>query len=118
MQLGMIGLGRMGANIVRRVMGKGHECVVYDRDPQAVTMLAGEGATGVDSITELAKKLSTPRLVWVMVPAGTVTTAVIEELAQTLDSGDTVIDGGNTYYRVDIRHAQRLGQGPAPRVLS
>ena len=111
MQLGMIGLGRMGVNIVRRVMGKGHECVVYDRDPQAVKTLAGESATGVDSITELAKKLSsTPRLVWVMVPARNATTAVIDELAQTLDSGDTVIDGGNTYYRDDFRHAQRLGQ--------
>jgi len=105
MQLGMIGLGRMGANIVRRVMGKGHECMVYDRDPQAVKTLAGEGATGVDSVTELAKKLSTPRVVWVMVPAGRATTAVIDELAQILDSGDTVIDGGNTYYRDDFRHA-------------
>ena len=110
MQLGMIGLGRMGANLVRRVMGNGHECVVYDRDPQAVTTLVSEGATGVDSATELAKKLSAPRVVWVMVPAGRVTTAVIDELAQILDSGDTVIDGGNTYYRDDIHHAHRLGQ--------
>jgi 6-phosphogluconate dehydrogenase len=110
MQLGMIGLGRMGANIVRRVMGNGHECVVYDRDPQAVTTLASEGATGVESVTELAKKLSPPRVVWVMVPAGTVTTSVIEELAQTLGAGDTVIDGGNTYYRDDIRHVHRLGR--------
>jgi 6-phosphogluconate dehydrogenase len=110
MQLGMIGLGRMGANIVRRVMRKGHECVVYDRDPQVVKALAGEGATGVRSVAELASKLTPRRTVWVMVPAGQVTTSVIEELAQTLESGDTVIDGGNSYYRDDIRHAERLGE--------
>ena len=110
MQLGMIGLGRMGANIVRRVIRKGHECVVYDRDPQAVKTMASEGATGVDSVAQLASHLTAPRVVWVMVPAGAVTTSVIEELAQTLESGDAVIDGGNTYYRDDLRHAQRLGQ--------
>jgi 6-phosphogluconate dehydrogenase len=110
MQLGMIGLGRMGANIVRRAMSKGHECVVYDRDSQAVRTLASEGATGVESVAELARKLSPPRAVWVMVPAGDITASVIDELAQTLDSGDTVIDGGNSYYRDDIRHAQRLSQ--------
>jgi 6-phosphogluconate dehydrogenase len=96
MQLGMIGLGRMGANIVRRVMRKGHECVVYDRDPQVVKALAGEGATGVRSVAELASKLTPRRTVWVMVPAGQVTTSVI--------------DGGNSYYRDDIRHAERLGE--------
>jgi 6-phosphogluconate dehydrogenase len=110
MQLGMIGLGRMGANLVRRVMRKGHECVVYDRDPQVVKALAGEGATGVRSVAELASKLTPRRTVWVMVPAGQVTTSVIDELAQTLESGDTVIDGGNSYYRDDIRHAERLGE--------
>ena len=110
MQLGMIGLGRMGANIVRRVMRQGHECVVYDRDPQVVATLANEGATGVESVADLAKELSPPRVVWVMVPAGAVTTSVVEELTQTLQPGDTVIDGGNTYYRDDIRHAQRLGE--------
>ena len=110
MQLGMIGLGRMGANIVRRVMRKGHECVVYDRDTQAVKTMANEGATGVDSVAQLASHLSRPRVVWVMVPAGAVTTSVIEELAQTLEPGDAVIDGGNTYYRDDLRHAHWLGQ--------
>jgi 6-phosphogluconate dehydrogenase len=108
MQLGVIGLGRMGANIVRRVMRQGHQCVVYDRDPQVVKTLADEGATGVDSMAQLASHLRSPRVVWVMVPAGQVTSSVIDELAQTLQSGDTVIDGGNTYYRDDIRHAQRL----------
>jgi len=110
MQLGMVGLGRMGANIVRRVMRKGHECVVYDSDPQVVEALAGEGATGVRSVPELAAKLTPPRVVWVMVPAGEVTASVITGLAEALESGDTVIDGGNSYYRDDIRHAQRLGE--------
>jgi 6-phosphogluconate dehydrogenase len=110
MQLGMIGLGRMGANIVRRLMRKGHECVVYNRSPQPVEALASEGATGVRSVQELAAKLTPPRVVWVMVPAGEITTSVITGLAEVLESGDTVIDGGNSYYRDDIRHAGRLGE--------
>ncbi|MBV8538963.1 MAG: decarboxylating 6-phosphogluconate dehydrogenase [Pseudonocardiales bacterium] len=110
MQLGMIGLGRMGANIVRRAMREGHECAVYDRDPAVVETLAREGATGVSSVEELAAKLTPPRAVWVMVPAGAATTAVINELAEKLESGDTVIDGGNSYYRDDIRHAKRLSE--------
>lgn len=111
MQLGMIGLGRMGANIVRRLVNDGHECVVYDHDSAAVTALAGEdNTTGVSSLAELAEQLNTPRVVWVMVPAGTITTDVIEELATTLDSGDIVIDGGNSYYRDDLRHSQTLAQ--------
>ncbi|MBV9012917.1 MAG: decarboxylating 6-phosphogluconate dehydrogenase [Pseudonocardiales bacterium] len=110
MQLGMIGLGRMGANIVRRVMRKGHECVVYNRSPQPVEALASEGATGVRSVPELAAKLTPPRVVWVMVPAGEITTSVITGLAEVLESGDTVIDGGNSYYRDDIRHATWLGE--------
>ncbi|KZS73995.1 6-phosphogluconate dehydrogenase [Mycobacterium kansasii] len=109
MQLGMIGLGRMGANIVRRVVKGGHECVVYDHNPDAVKAMAREdNTTGVSSLRELRDKLSAPRVVWVMVPAGTITTGVIEELAETLDSGDIVIDGGNTYYRDDITHAKLL----------
>ncbi|KZS64252.1 phosphogluconate dehydrogenase (NAD(+)-dependent, decarboxylating) [Mycobacterium ostraviense] len=109
MQLGMIGLGRMGANIVRRVVKGGHECVVYDHNPDAVKAMAGEdNTTGVSSLRELRDKLSAPRVVWVMVPAGIITTGVIEELAETLDSGDIVIDGGNTYYRDDIKHAKTL----------
>ncbi|OSC40022.1 phosphogluconate dehydrogenase (NAD(+)-dependent, decarboxylating) [Mycobacterium decipiens] len=109
MQLGMIGLGRMGANIVRRLVEGGHECVVYDHNPDAVTAMAGEDRTsGVSSLAELCDKLAAPRVVWVMVPAGDITTGVIEALATTLDSGDIVIDGGNSYYRDDLRHAKLL----------
>jgi 6-phosphogluconate dehydrogenase len=111
MQLGMIGLGRMGANIVRRVAKDGHECVVYDHNPDAVKALAGEERiTGVSSLSTLTDKLTKPRVVWVMVPAGKITTAAIKELVNTLQSGDIVIDGGNTYYRDDIRHAQLLSE--------
>jgi len=107
----MIGLGRMGGNIVRRLVANGHECVVYDHDPAAVTALAEEsGVTGASSLQELADQLKAPRVVWVMVPAGTITTGVIENLATTLESGDTVIDGGNSYYRDDIRHSKMLSE--------
>src|ERR1700731_1791044 len=100
MQLGMIGLGRMGANIVRRVAKGGHECVVYDHNPDAVKAMSGEErTTGVASYAELRDKLDPPGVVWVMVPAGDITTSVIEELAKTLEAGDIVIDGGNSYYR-------------------
>ncbi|TKA03168.1 phosphogluconate dehydrogenase (NAD(+)-dependent, decarboxylating) [Actinacidiphila oryziradicis] len=110
MQLGMIGLGRMGANLVRRVMRDGHRCVVYDRDPKAADALVADGATGAGSIKELVAALKAPRAVWVMVPAGQATTAVIDELATTLDSGDIVIDGGNSYYRDDLLHARTLAE--------
>jgi len=110
MQLGMIGLGRMGANIVRRLMRDGHQCVVYDHNPKVVEQLAGEGATGAASLGELAQKLEAPRAVWIMVPAGEITTSVIDDLAGVLSEGDTVIDGGNTYYRDDLRHAATLDE--------
>ena len=111
MRLGMIGLGRMGANLVRRLVDGGHECVVYDHNPHAVAALADHaGVTGVASVAELAAKLPTPRVVWVMVPAGDITTGVIDDLAATLTAGDIVIDGGNTYYRDDIKHSKLLSE--------
>jgi 6-phosphogluconate dehydrogenase len=109
MQLGMIGLGRMGANLTRRLTAGNHECVVYDVNPDAVTTLEKEGAFGASSIDDLVAKLSAPRAVWVMVPAA-LTGGVIDELAGALDAGDVVIDGGNSYYRDDIDRARRLGE--------
>jgi len=108
MQLGMVGLGRMGSNIVRRLMRAGHECVVYDVDPDAVAALAGEGATGAASLQELVAGLSEPRAVWVMVPAGEVTEGAVRSLAAEMRPDDVIIDGGNTYYRDDIRRAREL----------
>jgi 6-phosphogluconate dehydrogenase len=108
MQLGMVGLGRMGANIVRRLMKGGHECVVFDVNPAAVTALAAEGARGAASLADLAAKLAPPRAVWVMVPAGDITARTVADLAKVLEAGDAVIDGGNTYYRDDIERAQAL----------
>ncbi len=109
MQLGMIGLGRMGANIVRRLSRDGHTCVVYDVAPEAVERLVAEGATGADSLADFAAKLDVPRHAWIMVPAGEITEATISELASHLEPGDTIIDGGNSYYRDDIRRAAELG---------
>ncbi len=108
MQLGMIGLGRMGANMCRRLMRAGHECVVYDIHPDAVAQLAGEGATGSSSMEDFVGKLARPRCVWMMVPAAAVewTAALI---AKQLDAGDVLIDGGNSHYRDDIRRAKQLG---------
>jgi len=108
MQLGMIGLGRMGANMARRLMRGGHQCVVYDRSPDAVKALAAEGATGADSLAALVKGLTRPRAVWVMVPAGAPTEATVTELAGVLEPGDTVIDGGNSFFKDDIRRARAL----------
>jgi 6-phosphogluconate dehydrogenase len=111
MQLGMIGLGRMGGNIIRRVVDAGHEGVVYDHDADVVKTFDGvENITGASSLADLAEKLTAPRVVWVMVPAGTITSGVIDELATTLDEGDIVIDGGNSYYRDDLKHAKTLSE--------
>lgn len=107
MQLGMIGLGRMGANIVRRLMKNGHTCVVYDTHPDAVAALVKEGAIGADSLEEFASKLEKPRAAWIMVPAA-VTDKVIESLVPYLEADDIVIDGGNSYFRDDRRRAAAL----------
>jgi 6-phosphogluconate dehydrogenase len=107
MQLGMVGLGRMGANIVRRLMRDGHECVVYDVNPESVAQLAGEGATAADSPEDFVAKLQTPRAVWVMIPAG-LTGKIVHQFAALLDEGDIVIDGGNSNYRDDVRRAKAL----------
>jgi 6-phosphogluconate dehydrogenase len=109
MQLGMIGLGRMGANMVRRLLRHDHQCVVYDVDPQVVAELAGEGATPAASLADLAAGLTTPRHVWIMVPAGLVD-RVIADLVEHLDEGDTIIDGGNSHHEDDLRRAAELGE--------
>src|SRR5262249_33346618 len=107
MQLGMIGLGRMGANMVRRLIKKGHSCVVFDRSPQAVADLVKDHAIGADSLLDLAKRLQKPRAVWLMVPAAAVD-QTIADLLPHLDVGDILIDGGNSYYVDDIRRAKEL----------
>jgi len=107
MQLGMIGLGRMGANMVRRLTKSGHQCVVYDRSPQAVETLAKEGASGASSLDDFVARLTTPRAVWLMVPAAVVDSS-LDDVAPKLQKGDIVIDGGNSYYVDDIRRAQAL----------
>jgi 6-phosphogluconate dehydrogenase len=107
MQLGMIGLGRMGANLVRRLMRDGHSCVAYDVNPAAVKALEAEGAVGAASLPEFAEKLARPRNVWIMVPAGIVD-STLDALVPLLDADDVVIDGGNSYYRDDITRAKAL----------
>jgi 6-phosphogluconate dehydrogenase len=109
-QLGMVGLGRMGANIVRRLMRDGHPCVVHDLSADAVASLASEGATGAGTIQEFVAALTPPRAVWVMVPAGEPTEQAVGSLADALAPGDVVIDGGNTYYRDDLRRAVELAE--------
>ncbi len=107
MQVGMIGLGRMGANMARRLMGGGHTCVVHDVSADAVRALAGEGAVGASSVDDLVARLATPRVVWLMVPAAVVDTT-LAGLVSRLAAGDVVVDGGNSYYRDDVDRAQRL----------
>jgi 6-phosphogluconate dehydrogenase len=107
MQVGMVGLGRMGANLARRLMRDGHHCVGYDVSPDVVKELEGEGAVGATSLADLVEKLDKPRTVWLMLPAAIVG-STLETLAQLLEPGDTVIDGGNSYYRDDIARAKQL----------
>jgi 6-phosphogluconate dehydrogenase len=108
MQLGMVGLGRMGAGIVRRLTRDGHHCVGYDVSADAVKALEGEGIAGATSLEEFAAKLDKPRTAWVMVPAGEITTNTIHAVAEVFEAGDVIIDGGNTHYHDDIRHANEL----------
>jgi len=110
MQLGMIGLGRMGGNIVRRLMRNGHTAVVYDKDARAVAGLAGEGAVGAATLEEFVAKLDKPRTAWVMLPAGHITETTIEALAKLMQGGDVIIDGGNTFWQDDVRRGKALKQ--------
>ncbi len=108
MQLGVIGLGRMGANIVRRLLRHGHDCVVFNRSLEKVQQLATEGAKGAHTLDEFVSQLAKPRAIWLMVPAGEPTEQIVKELASRLETGDVLIDGGNSYYIDDIRRAQEL----------
>ena len=108
MQLGMVGLGRMGANIVRRLMQAGHDCVVYDRDPKPGAALAEKGAVVASDLKDMVAKLAAPRAIWVMLPAGEITEATLTELSGQLSPGDTLIDGGNAFWKDDVRRGQEL----------
>src|SRR6266478_8760390 len=108
MQIGMIGLGRMGANMVRRLMKHQHECVVYDRGLDAVKAMEKEGATGASSLADLVKKLASPKVIWLMVPAGEATESTVNALGKLLPRGSTIIDGGNSFYKDDVRRSAQL----------
>lgn len=108
MQLGMIGLGRMGGNMVERLMKAGHTCVVYDRSAESVKRLGDKGAAGATDLADFVKKLTKPRAAWVMVPAGAPTESTVQELAGLMDRGDAIIDGGNSFFKDDVRRAKQL----------
>jgi 6-phosphogluconate dehydrogenase len=108
MQLGVIGLGRMGGNIVRRLNRNGHDCVVFDQNPSAIRAIVGKGVTGAADLKDLARLLKAPRAAWVMLPAGEITEKAVEQLGDLLAAGDTIIDGGNAFYKDDIRRAKAL----------
>jgi 6-phosphogluconate dehydrogenase len=108
MQLGMVGLGRMGANMVRRLARDGHQCVVFNRSQDAVKAVVGERVTGSTSLAQLVSQLAKPRAVWVMLPAGEITETTIGQLSELLAAGDTIIDGGNAFYKDDVRRAKSL----------
>jgi 6-phosphogluconate dehydrogenase len=110
MQIAMVGLGRMGANMVRRLMRGGHDCVVYDRDQRIVAQRVGEGASGAASLEELARLLAPPRAAWIMVPSGEITDSAVMELSGSFSPGDVIIDGGNSHFKDDIRRAKALAQ--------
>ena len=110
MRIGIIGLGRMGGNIARRLMGAGHETVVYDRDAKAIADLVGDGSMGADSLEDMRTKLEKPAIFWVMLPAGAPTDETIEALAGHCGEGDILIDGGNTFYKDDIKRAKHLAE--------
>lgn len=110
MQLGMIGLGRMGGNMVRRLMKQGHDCVVFDLSPENVKKLESEGAVGAGSMKEFVARLARPRAAWVMVPAGDPTEQAVITLGQLMEAGDAIIDGGNSYFKDDVRRAKRLAE--------
>src|SRR6201986_4738926 len=110
MQLGMIGLGRMGGNIVRRLMKQGHTSVVYDKDPKAVAAIGADGAVGASALEDFVKKLEKPRTAWVMLPAGKITETTIEALSKLMEAGDVIIDGGNTFWQDDVRRGKALQQ--------
>jgi 6-phosphogluconate dehydrogenase len=110
MQIGMIGLGRMGGNIVRRLAGGGHQCVVFDRNPAAIEALVGAQVAGSTDLKQLVGQLKKPRVVWLMLPAGRITEETVELLGGLLESSDIIIDGGNSFYKDDIRRARKLAQ--------
>jgi 6-phosphogluconate dehydrogenase len=110
MQLGVVGLGRMGGNIAQRLMQHGHSCVVYDKSADAVASISGKGATGSRSLGDLVAKLTAPRAIWLMLPAGKITEDAVTQLGGALQAGDMLIDGGNTFYKDDVRRARELKQ--------
>ena len=110
MQLGMIGLGRMGGNMVRRLMRGGHECFVFDLNAESVKQMESEGATGARTIEDLVEKMRKPRAIWVMVPAGDPTEKIVDRLSKSMSGGDVIIDGGNSYFKDDVRRAKLLGE--------
>ncbi len=108
MQIGMIGLGRMGGNMVRRLIRGGHECVVYDLNPNAIAELVADGASGAGTLDEFVQRLQPPRTAWIMVPAGDPTEQMVRELGKRMEKGDAIVDGGNSYYKDDVRRGQEL----------
>jgi 6-phosphogluconate dehydrogenase len=110
MQIGMIGLGRMGGNMVRRLLRGGHECVVYDRTPSVTAAFVAEGATGAATLDEFVAQLQPPRTAWLMVPAGDPTEGLVRELGQRMEKGDAIVDGGNSYFKDDVRRGQTLAE--------